>query len=69
MRGGGRGGETIPIIAIPKYIGFIVKVIVVVVRLAIIAVDEASAATAYTIELIIFADIKVLVACKRMFLH
>lgn len=76
----------IPIIAIPKYIGFIVKVIVVVIILTIIlAVDDDSAAAAATaiisvttganaattatttIEFIIFAHVKVLVAIERFF--
>lgn len=61
----------IPIIAIPKYIGFIVKVIVVVIIiLVIVAVDDIAAGTvaattsATAIEFIIFADVKVFVACK-----
>lgn len=60
----------IPIIAIPKYIGFIVKVIVVVIIvLVIVAVDDTAAGTVATtsataIEFIIFADVKVFVACK-----
>lgn len=65
----------LPIIAIPMYNGFIVKFIiivvvnvavavVVVVVLAIIVIHDASTATAYTIEFIIFADVKVFRACN-----
>lgn len=57
----------VPIIAIPKYIGIIVKVIVVVIILVIVAVDDTAAAATAAIKFIIFADVKVLVACKCFF--